>query len=148
MPAVMIPRRLGVPREQLRRAMWGDIYFNPKTKRFSTDAAAAALSKGKPLAVSLMLDRLWALYEATVTAVSACVSTACLKKRSFVLTRMFCAMLTRSFRNNSLNALFFVARRHSACQNSVDPGLGGCSSEEGPYCKGRKGAATGVFDDM
>lgn len=55
-----------MPRALLRRALWGDYFYKPKTRSIVTGGAAAAAAKGKPLAVSLVLERLWAVYEATV----------------------------------------------------------------------------------
>lgn len=58
--------RLGVSRALLRRALWGDCYYRAKTKKIVTGAAAAAASKGRNLAVSLMLEPLWAVYDSCV----------------------------------------------------------------------------------
>jgi len=58
--------KLGVSRALLRRALWGNYYYQPKTKKIVTGAAAAAANKGKPLAVSLFLERLWAVYDAVL----------------------------------------------------------------------------------
>ena len=59
----------------------------PPTCRFSTDAAAAAAAKGKPLAVSLMLERLWAVYDAAQLNVSVCVMSPPYNTRHSTLCR-------------------------------------------------------------
>jgi small GTP-binding protein len=58
--------RLGVPRALLRRALWGEFYYRPKTKKIVTGQAAISAGKGRNIAVSLMLEPLWAAYDALV----------------------------------------------------------------------------------
>ena len=54
--------RLALPQPLLRRALWGNWFYKPKAKRIVGGAAAAAAAKGRNMAVSLMLERLWAVY--------------------------------------------------------------------------------------
>ena len=49
----------------MRRALWGDYYFKPKAKKLVSGASVTA--GAKPLAVSLIWERLWAVYEAALT---------------------------------------------------------------------------------
>lgn len=58
-------KRLGIKRAILEKVLWGDFYLDPKTKR----VLAAKHLKGrslKPMFVQLVLDNIWAVYEATV----------------------------------------------------------------------------------
>lgn len=55
--------RLKLSRPLLRRALWGDYYYRPKTNTIVTGEKAAAAAKGKNMAVSLMLETLWQVYD-------------------------------------------------------------------------------------
>ena len=57
-------KKLGMKRAALERVLWGDYYLEPKTKR----VLGAKHLKGrslKPMFVHLVLDNVWAVYEAT-----------------------------------------------------------------------------------
>ena len=56
--------KLGLPHASLRAAMWGDYYIKTGADGSRRILKGAAAAKAKPLAVALMLDRLWAVYEA------------------------------------------------------------------------------------
>ena len=62
--AVLYERKLGIKREVLEKVLWGDFYLDPKTKRVlgSKHLKGRAL---KPMFVQLVLDNIWAVYEAT-----------------------------------------------------------------------------------
>jgi len=53
----------GIREEVLLKTLWGDYYINTKTKRIMKNAQAKAK---KPLFVSLILENIWAVYEAVV----------------------------------------------------------------------------------
>ncbi len=54
--------RLEVPRATLRRALWGDYYWRPKTK--SIVGGDKAPKGAEPLFVSLVLSSIWKVYDA------------------------------------------------------------------------------------
>lgn len=62
--AALYERKLGIKRSVLEKVLWGDFYLDPKTKRM----LGAKHLKGrnlKPMFVQLVLDNIWAVYEAT-----------------------------------------------------------------------------------
>lgn len=57
-------KKLGIKRSILEKVLWGDFYLDPKTKR----VLGSKHLKGrvlKPMFVQLVLDNIWAVYEAT-----------------------------------------------------------------------------------
>lgn len=63
--ASIYEKKLGMKRTSLEKVLWGDFYLEPKTKR----VLAFRHLKGrnlKPMFVQLVLDNIWAVYEATV----------------------------------------------------------------------------------
>ncbi|GFG06313.1 ribosome assembly protein 1 [Aspergillus lentulus] len=62
--AALYERKLGIKRSILEKVLWGDFYLDPKTKRVlgSKHLKGRAL---KPMFVQLVLDSIWAAYEAT-----------------------------------------------------------------------------------
>jgi len=58
--------RLGCSRAALTRALWGEYFYSPKTKRILAGRRAAEAAGGrlKPLFVQLALEPLWQLYAA------------------------------------------------------------------------------------
>lgn len=62
--AALYERKLGIKRSILEKVLWGDFYLDPKTKR----VLGPKHLKGRPLKpmfVQLVLDSIWAAYEAT-----------------------------------------------------------------------------------
>lgn len=62
--AGLYERKLGIKRSVLEKVLWGDFYLDPKTKR----VLSSRHLKGrhlKPMFVQLVLENIWALYEAT-----------------------------------------------------------------------------------
>jgi ribosome assembly protein 1 len=62
--ASIYEKKLGMKRSILEKVLWGDFYLDPKTKR----VLASRHLKGralKPMFVQLVLDNIWAVYEAT-----------------------------------------------------------------------------------
>jgi len=62
--AALYERKLGIDRKKLEKVLWGDFYLDPKTKRVvsSKHLKGRAL---KPMFVQLVLENIWAVYEAT-----------------------------------------------------------------------------------
>eukprot|EP00092_Neocalanus_flemingeri_P025078 GFUD01027194.1.p1 GENE.GFUD01027194.1~~GFUD01027194.1.p1 ORF type:complete len:1021 (+),score=381.10 GFUD01027194.1:451-3513(+) len=61
--AKIYSKKLGFSESVLQRTLWGDFYINMKAKKIYNGAGAKAK---KPLFVSLVLDNIWAVYEAVV----------------------------------------------------------------------------------
>ncbi|ORY15236.1 elongation factor 2 [Clohesyomyces aquaticus] len=62
--AGLYERKLSIKRSVLEKVLWGDFYLDPKTKR----VLSSKHLKGrhlKPMFVQLVLDNIWAVYEAT-----------------------------------------------------------------------------------
>lgn len=62
--AGLYEKKLGIKRSVLEKVLWGDFYLDPKTKR----VLGSKHLKGrvlKPMFVQLVLDSIWAAYEAT-----------------------------------------------------------------------------------
>ena len=62
--ASLYEKKLGIKRSILEKVLWGDYFLEPKTKRVlgSKHLKGRAL---KPMFVQLVLDNIWAVYEAT-----------------------------------------------------------------------------------
>ena len=62
--ATLYEKKLGIKRSTLEKVLWGDFYLEPKTRRVlgSKHLKGRAL---KPMFVQLVLDNIWATYEAT-----------------------------------------------------------------------------------
>ena len=62
--ASLYEKKLGIKRSVLEKVLWGDFYLEPKTKRVlgSKHLKGRAL---KPMFVQLVLDNIWAVYQAT-----------------------------------------------------------------------------------
>ena len=59
----MFSAKLGVSEEQLQLTLWGDNYYNSKTK---TIVSGAQENAKKPLFVQIVLENLWSIYESVV----------------------------------------------------------------------------------
>ncbi|KAK4994972.1 Cytoplasmic GTPase/eEF2-like protein (ribosomal biogenesis) [Elasticomyces elasticus] len=63
--AGLYEKKLGIKRSVLEKVLWGDFYLEPKTKR----VLGSKHLKGrhlKPMFVQLVLENIWAVYEATM----------------------------------------------------------------------------------
>lgn len=63
--AAIYAAKLGMKRENLQKCLWGDFYFDPKTKSVITSKGLKGRNL-KPLFVQLVLDNIWAVYHCTV----------------------------------------------------------------------------------
>jgi len=61
--AKIYSKKLGFSESVLQRTLWGDFYINMKAKKIYNGAGAKAK---KPLFVSLVLENIWAVYDAVV----------------------------------------------------------------------------------
>lgn len=59
----MFSSKLGIPENDLKLGLWGDCFFNGKTKKVCKGAQEKAK---KPLFPQLALENLWSVYEAVV----------------------------------------------------------------------------------
>lgn len=69
--AQMYSAKLGFKESNLRRVLWGDFFLDPKTKKVISYKHLRGRSL-KPLFVSIVLDNLWAVYDAVI--LNPCVS--------------------------------------------------------------------------
>jgi ribosome assembly protein 1 len=63
--AAFYEKKLGIKRSMLEKVLWGDFYLDPKTKRVLTSKHLKGRNL-KPMFVQLVLDNIWAVYEATM----------------------------------------------------------------------------------
>ncbi|KAF2671824.1 ribosome biogenesis protein Ria1 [Microthyrium microscopicum] len=106
-------KKLGIKRSVLEKVLWGDFYLDPKTKRI----LGSKHLKGrhlKPIIVQLVLDNVWAVYQATtggpnrkgdealltkiLTSLNISIPTHILKSRNAqnILTTLFAKWLPLS----------------------------------------------------
>ncbi|GAB7347289.1 hypothetical protein MBLNU459_g3375t1 [Dothideomycetes sp. NU459] len=63
--AGLYEKKLGIKRSVLEKVLWGDYYLDPKTKRVLTSKHLKGRNL-KPMFVQLVLENIWAVYEATM----------------------------------------------------------------------------------
>lgn len=63
--AALYERKLGIKRAILERVLWGDFYLDPKTKRLLSYKHLKGRAL-KPMFVQLVLENIWAVYDATM----------------------------------------------------------------------------------
>lgn len=63
--AAIYERKLGIKRAILEKVLWGDFYLDPKTKRVLGQRHLKGRNL-KPMFVQLVLESIWAVYDATV----------------------------------------------------------------------------------
>ncbi|KAI8330977.1 hypothetical protein BC941DRAFT_475149 [Chlamydoabsidia padenii] len=63
--AVIYAKKLGVKDGVLQKCLWGDYYFDPKTKRVIKQKHLKGRSL-KPMFVQFVLDNIWAVYDSVV----------------------------------------------------------------------------------
>jgi ribosome assembly protein 1 len=84
--------KLGFTESNLRRVLWGDFFLDPKTKKVISYKHLRGRNL-KPLFVSIVLDNLWAVYDAVV--LNPYVSWHDLMKWKFLIVELS-VMLKRS----------------------------------------------------
>jgi ribosome assembly protein 1 len=77
--AGLYEKKLGIKRSVLEKVLWGDFYLDPKTKRVLSSKHLKGRNL-KPMFVQLVLDNIWAVYEATTGRPNGkgCVDSLCL----------------------------------------------------------------------
>lgn len=63
--AALYEKKLGIKRSALEKVLWGNFYLDPKTKKVLGQKHLKGRNL-KPLFVQLVLDQVWAVYNATV----------------------------------------------------------------------------------
>ncbi|KAK9235059.1 P-loop containing nucleoside triphosphate hydrolase protein [Lipomyces kononenkoae] len=63
--AVIYEKKLGMNRAALEKVLWGDYYFDPKTKKVLTSKTLKGRNL-KPFFVQFVLENIWAVYDCTV----------------------------------------------------------------------------------
>ena len=63
--AGLYEKKLGIKRHILEKVLWGDFYLDPKTKRILSSKHLKGRNL-KPMFVQLVLENIWAVYEATL----------------------------------------------------------------------------------
>ena len=94
--ASLYEKKLGIKRTAMEKVLWGDFYLDPKTKK----VLAQKHLKGralKPMFVQLVLDQIWAVYQATTGGDKGkgCVVSP-LFPLMFIITIQPCPVLTSS----------------------------------------------------
>lgn len=104
--AALYERKLGIKRAVLEKCLWGDFYLDSKTKRVlgSKHLKGRAL---KPMFVQLVLESIWAVYEATTGGNKAKGNPAMVEKITKSLSLNIPSHLLRSRDSSAImNALF------------------------------------------
>src|SRR6201992_407785 len=77
--AGMYEKKLGIKRSVLEKVLWGDFYMDPKTKRVLGPKHLKGRNL-KPMFVQLVLENIWAVYQATVGGPNSTGNEALLSK--------------------------------------------------------------------
>ncbi|PYH87987.1 ribosome assembly protein 1 [Aspergillus ellipticus CBS 707.79] len=93
--AAIYERKLGIKRSVLEKVLWGDYYLDPKTKRVLGQKHLKGRNL-KPMFVQLVLDSIWAAYEATTGAGTGKGDPALLEKITKSLNINLPAYILRS----------------------------------------------------
>lgn len=106
--AGLYEKKLGIKRSVLEKVLWGDFYLDPKTKR----VLGSKHLKGrhlKPMFVQLVLEQIWAVYEATMGGPNNKGDPALLEKITKSLNISIPAHIMRSRDPKALLAAVFGA---------------------------------------
>ncbi|KAK3213841.1 hypothetical protein GRF29_28g1232650 [Pseudopithomyces chartarum] len=106
--ASLYERKLGIKRSILEKVLWGDFYLDPKTKR----VLSSKHLKGrhlKPMFVQLVLDNIWAVYEATTGGNNGKGDPAMVEKITKSLNLTIPAHILRSRDPRALLTTLFAA---------------------------------------
>lgn len=95
--AALYEKKLGIKRSVLEKVLWGDFYLDPKTKRVLTSKHLKGRNL-KPMFVQLVLENIWAVYQATVGGDNGkgCVRSSFVHYSQFNLISMSLAMSLES----------------------------------------------------
>lgn len=106
--AGLYEKKLGIKRSVLEKVLWGDFYLDPKTKR----VLGSKHLKGrhmKPMFVQLVLEQIWAVYEATTGGPNGKGDQALLEKITTSLSLNIPAHVLRSRDPKALLSAVFSA---------------------------------------
>lgn len=106
--AGLYEKKLGIKRNVLEKVLWGDYYLDPKTKR----VLGSKHLKGrnlKPMFVQLVLEQIWAVYEATTGGPNNKGDPALLEKITKSLNINLPAHIMRSRDPKALLSAVFAA---------------------------------------
>ncbi|EEP80117.1 hypothetical protein UREG_04959 [Uncinocarpus reesii 1704] len=99
-------KKLGIKRATLEKVLWGDYYLDPKTKRVLGQKHLKGRNL-KPMFVQLVLESIWAVYNATTGGASKTGDSALLEKITKSLSITIPAYVLRSRDpRNILSAIF------------------------------------------
>ena len=106
--AALWEKKLGIKRATLEKVLWGDFYLDPKTKRLLGPKHLKGRNL-KPLFVQLVLDNIWAVYDATKGGSSGKGDPARLEKITSVLGIKLPPHVLRSKDSNTVLTAVFAA---------------------------------------
>ena len=106
--AGLYEKKLGIKRHVLEKVLWGDFYLDPKTKRVLSSKHLKGRNL-KPMFVQLVLENIWAVYEATVGGPNNKGDQALLEKITKGLSITIPAHILRSRDPKALLAAVFGA---------------------------------------
>nr|CDI52197.1 translation elongation factor 2-putative [Melanopsichium pennsylvanicum 4] len=65
--AMLYAKKMGIQESKLRKVLWGDFYFDPKTKRVLSQKQKEKEKRPlKPMFVQFVLENIWSVYDAVV----------------------------------------------------------------------------------
>jgi ribosome assembly protein 1 len=64
--AAIWSKKLGIEKTKLESCLWGDFFFDPKSKKVLNKKQASQKGSLKPMFVQFVLDNLWAVYDSVV----------------------------------------------------------------------------------
>lgn len=65
--AMLYAKKMGISEQKLRRVLWGDFYFDPKSKRVLSQKQKEKEKRPlKPMFVQFVLENIWSVYDAVV----------------------------------------------------------------------------------
>lgn len=106
--AALYEKKLGIKRNMLEKVLWGDFYLDPKTKRVLLPKHLKGRNL-KPMFVQLVLEQIWAVYEATTGGPNGKGDEALLEKITRGLGLKIPAHILRSKDPKALLSAIFSA---------------------------------------
>ncbi len=65
--AMLYAKKMGIQEQKLRKVLWGDFYFDPKTKRVLSQKQKEKEKRPlKPMFVQFVLENIWSVYDAVI----------------------------------------------------------------------------------
>ncbi|POS83399.1 P-loop containing nucleoside triphosphate hydrolase protein, partial [Erysiphe pulchra] len=88
-------KKLGIKRSTIERVLWGDYYLDPKTKKILAQKHLKGRNL-KPMFAQLVLEQIWAVYQATIGSENGKGNPALLEKITKSLNITLPAHISRS----------------------------------------------------